>query len=107
MFTPPKCRSLNRDKLWDALIQHVENLSKRHAGKIKSWEVLHAAIEYNEIYNFVGIDSIPEVFRVARKVLRNQPAHQRPQFPRRNFGYSDDLIELLEWLKTEGSSWMG
>jgi len=104
MFAPPKCRSLNRDKLWDALMQHVENLSKRHAGKIKSWEVLHAAIEYNEIYNFVGIDSIPEVFRVARK---SAPETSLLISDLNSLGeISDipmtDLIELLEWLKTEG-----
>ncbi len=104
MFAPPKCRSLNRDKLWDALMKHVENLSKRHAGKIKSWEVLHAAIEYNEIYNFIGVASIPEVFRVVQK---SAPGTGLLISDLNSLGeISDipmtDLIELLEWLKIEG-----
>ncbi len=104
MFAPPKCRSLNRDKLWETLMKHVGNLSKRHAGKIRSWEVLHAAIEYNEIYNFIGVDSIPEVFRVAEK---NAPETGLLVSDLNSLGeISDipmtDLIELLEWLKIEG-----
>ena len=104
MFAPPKCRSLNRDKLWDALMKHVESLSKRHAGKIKSWEVLHAAIEYNEIYNFIGVDSIPEVFRAVQKsaaetgllVSDLNSLGEISDIP------LTDLIELIEWLKIEG-----
>jgi hypothetical protein len=103
MFAPPKCRGLNRDKLWDTLMRHVESLGKRHAGKIKFWEVLHAAIEYNEIYNFIGVDSIPEVFRVARK---SAPDSALLISDLNSLGeISDvpltDLIELIEWLKTE------
>ncbi len=103
MFAPPKCRGLNRDKLWDTLMKHVENLSKRHAGKIKSWEVLHAAIEYNEIYNFIGVDSIPEVFRMAQK---GAPDSALLISDLNSLGeISDvpltDLIELIEWLKIE------
>ncbi|MFA6928903.1 MAG: endo-1,4-beta-xylanase [Lentisphaeria bacterium] len=103
MFAPPKCRSQNRDKLWETLMKHVESLSKRHAGKISAWEVLHGAIEYNEIYNFIGVDSIPEVFRIVRKTI---PATRLLISDLNSLGeISDipltDLIELLDWLKTE------
>lgn len=104
MFAPPKCRSLNRDKLWDTLMKHVEKLSKRHAGKIKSWEVVHAAIEYNEIYNFISVASIPEVFRVVQKSAAEtgllisdlNSLGEISDIP------LTDLMELIEWLKIEG-----
>ena len=103
MFAPPECRSMDRDKLREAVLQHIAALSKRHDPKALSWEVIHAAIEYNEIYEFIGIESILEIFETARK-----------NFPGGKLFISDlnslgeisenslnDFIEFLDWLKAE------
>ncbi|NLF92833.1 MAG: hypothetical protein GX564_03010 [Oligosphaeraceae bacterium] len=109
MFAPTACRSKNRDQLWEALMQQVELMVKRHAGKINSWEVLHGAIEYNELYNFIGVDSLAEVFKTAEKAAPGlamlvsdlNALGEISEVP------LNDLAELLAWLKTEGVSVQG
>ncbi len=109
MFAPTDCRSKNRDQLWEALMKQVEKMVKRFSGQIKSWEVLHAAIEYNELYNFIGVDSLAEVFKVAQKtdpelgllVSDLNALGEISEVP------LNDLAELLSWLKTEGVAVQG
>lgn len=109
MFAPTACRSKNRDQLWEALMQQVEQMVKRHAGKINSWEVLHGAIEYNELYNFIGVDSLAEVFKTAEKA---SPGMTMLVSDLNALGEIsevslNDLAELLTWLKTEGVNVQG
>ncbi|MFA6724204.1 MAG: endo-1,4-beta-xylanase [Lentisphaeria bacterium] len=103
MFAPPKCRGLSRDKLWEQLMKHIETMCRQFSAELQAWEVLHGAIEYNEIYNFIGVESIPEAFKLARK---NAPGRQLLLSDLNSLGEIsevplNDLIELLEWLKAE------
>ncbi len=104
MFAPTDCRSKNRDQLWEALMKQVELMARRHAGAINSWEVLHGAIEYNELYNFIGVDSLAEVFLTAEKAA---PGLEMLVSDLNALGEIsevplNDLAELLAWLKTSG-----
>ena len=103
MFAPPKCRGLSRDRLWEQLMKHIETMCSLYSGSLQSWEVLHGVIEYDEIYNFIGVESIPEAFKLARKTAQGK---QLLLSDLNSLGEIsevplNDLIELLEWLKNE------
>lgn len=104
MLAPPSARGLNAQQLNDALRQHIVGLSRRLGGKIDAWEVLHAPIEYNEIYNFIGVDSLSRVFF---QVLEGNPQSKLLISDLNSLAEIsevslNDFLELIEWLGTEG-----
>lgn len=100
MFAPQACRGLGREALRGAVLSHVKSMCEKYRGKIKYWEVVHGATEYNEIYKFLGVDVLRECFRVAReadpdaKLLLSdvQSLSALSEAPMR------DMIELGDWL---------
>ncbi len=103
-FAPNACRNLNRDALNKALLDHVSQICTRHKGAVAEWNTVHGAIEYFEIYNFIGVDCISQVFAAARAadpaaslLLSDiQALSALSDVPLR------DTLELAEWLQQSG-----
>ncbi len=104
-FAPNACRNLNRDAMSKALLEHVSQICARHRGAVAEWNAIHGAIEYFEIYNFIGVDCISQVFAAARaadpaaRLLLSdiQALSALSDVPLR------DTLELAEWLQQSGT----
>ena len=103
MFTPTKCRNMNADVLWDALFEHLTSLTQKYASEIKVWDVLHGPIKYNEIYDFIGIDCLPETFHRVHKTDPNIICLISDSDSLGDLSISSlhDFQELILWLKNE------
>lgn len=104
-FSPNACRNLGREAMSKAVLEHVKKMCQRQKDSIQEWNAVHGAIEYFEIYNFIGVDFIPQVFATARE---NAPEAQLllgdvqalsalSDVPLR------DVLELAEWLQQNGT----
>lgn len=104
MFAPIPCRKMDRETLGKALLKHAGELAARHKGKVRQWNVIHGGTDYSEIYNFVGVDCMVQVFQAARnadpdaKLLLSdlQSLSALSDVPLK------DCIELAEWLQQSG-----
>lgn len=103
-YAPVNCRNMDREALQNALISHVRTLSEKHKEAMAEWSVLHGGIDYYEIYDFIGVESMSRAFQVARKAA-----------PQAKLFVSDiqsltalsevplsDTIELVDWLGQSG-----
>lgn len=106
MFAPIPCRKMDIETLDKALMGHASKLTKKHIDNILEWNVLHGGIDYSEIYNFVGVDSLLQVFATAKasapkaKLLISdlQGLSALSDIPLK------DGIELAEWLIQNGAA---
>ena len=104
-FAPNACRNLNREAMGKALLEHVDGICRRHQDAVAEWNVVHGAIEYFEIYNFIGVDCIAQVFAAARAAAPSaglllsdiQALSALSDVPLR------DTLELAEWLQQSGT----
>ncbi len=104
MFAPVRCRKMNKEALANALLKHVGETAGAFNGKIKEWEVLHGGVEYTEIYNMIGAESMLQVFTtVAEKA---PDAKRLVSDPTSLSDLSDDTmhnsVKLLKWLLESG-----
>ncbi len=104
MFAPVRCRKMNKETLANALLKHVGEITEAFKGKITEWEVLHGGVEYTEIYNIIGAESMLQVFKtVAEKA---PDAERLVSDPTCLSDLSDDTMEnsvkLLKWLLESG-----
>lgn len=104
MFAPAKCRTMDRAKMEKEVSEHIKGLALRHKGNIKQWNVVHGAIDYSEIYNLIGMESLIKAYKIASESV-----------PEAQLFYSDvqglsaisdvainDTVELVEWLLQNG-----
>jgi endo-1,4-beta-xylanase len=86
------------------VLDHVSQICTRHKDAVAEWNTVHGAIEYFEIYNYIGVDCISQVFATARAAAPAaslllsdiQALSALSDVPLR------DTIELAEWLQQSG-----
>ncbi len=104
MFAPVPCRKMDNEKLSEAVMKHVQELAAKHKGKIAQWDVLHAATDYSEISNRIGVDSLLAVYAAATK--EDPSAEMLVSDLRSLSAISDvtlkDSVELADWLIQSG-----
>ena len=100
MFAPVRCRKMNKDVLAEALIKHIAEIAGHLDGKVQEWNVLHGGIEYTEIYNITGAESMLQAFTTAATAAPK--ARLLVSDPTSLSNLSDETmhknIELLQWL---------
>ena len=109
MFAPVACRKMSRFALSKALQKHVADLTERHRGAIDSWEVIHGGTDYQEIYDFIGINSMLDAWRVARERDENVALflNEPHALSASNESQLRDCIELASWLQQSGAKLSG
>ena len=51
----------------EKLLSHIEQMTQQHEGRITDWIVIHNAISNSEVYDYIGVDSLPQAFQAARR----------------------------------------
>ncbi|MBO4344287.1 MAG: endo-1,4-beta-xylanase [Victivallales bacterium] len=104
MFAPVRCRKMNKEALANALLKHVGEITEAFKGRITEWEVLHGGVEYTEIYNMIGAESMLQVFKTVAE--KDPDAKLLVSDPTCLSDLSDDTMEnsvkLLKWLIESG-----
>ena len=104
MFAPPMCRNMDKDALRQALLEHVSTIVTRHKDTITEWDAVHEALLYKEIYNFIGLDSLTEVFKTARAISPNATLRLGDTQALRDISEApmESFIELVDWVRRSG-----
>ena len=104
MFAPVKCRKMNKEALSSALIKHVGEIAAQFKGRINEWDVLHGGVEYTDIYNIIGADSMLQVFTTAATAAPD--AKMLVSDPTSLSDLSDETmqssVKLIQWLLESG-----
>ena len=64
---PPGLKGQPHATVNEKLMQYIEEMARRHAGKVSDWIVIHNVISDSEVYDYIGVDSLPQAFKVARQ----------------------------------------
>ncbi|MBQ6470570.1 MAG: endo-1,4-beta-xylanase [Victivallales bacterium] len=104
MFAPVACRKMSRFALSRALQKHITDLTERHRGAIASWEVIYGGTDYQEIYDFIGINSMLEAWKTAREKDEQVALYlsEPHALSASNESQLRDCIELASWLQQSG-----
>ena len=104
-YAPVECRNMDRDTLTKALSSHIRKLAEKHQNNIAEWSVLHGGIDYYEIYNYIGVDSMSRAFQITRQAAPE--AKLMVSDIQSLTALSDvpltDTIELVDWLNQGGT----
>jgi len=108
-FAPPKCRQMDASQLTKYMNDFIREQASTYAGTIDQWDVLHGVLSYDEIYDYVGVDSLINAFRLARSnapkaelLLSDDDALRSPAD-----NHLQELLELVNWLRVEKSEVAG
>ena len=104
MYAPVACRKMDRAALAAAIHDHIASLAARHGDRIAEWNVIHGGPQYQEIYNFLGINNMLDACKTAREAAPNskhflsdpEALSAVSEVPMR------DCIELGRWLTQTG-----
>lgn len=104
-YAPVNCRNMDREALTNALTSHIRSLAEKHKEGVAEWSVLHGGINYFEIYDYIGVESMSRAFQIARKaapgaklmVSDTQSLTALSEVP------MSDTIELVDWLSQGGT----
>ncbi|MGI5923653.1 MAG: endo-1,4-beta-xylanase [Lentisphaeria bacterium] len=104
-YAPVNCRNMDREALTNALTNHIRSLATKHKDGIAEWSVLHGGINYFDIYDYIGVESMSRAFQIARKaapeaklmVSDTESLTALSEVP------MDDTIELVDWLSQGGT----
>ncbi|HQL08056.1 MAG TPA: endo-1,4-beta-xylanase [Lentisphaeria bacterium] len=104
-YAPVNCRNMDREALTNALVGHIRKLAEKHKDGVAEWSVLHGGIDYYEIYDYIGVDSMSRAFQIARKAAPE--AKLMVSDIQSLTALSDvplsDTIELVDWLNQGGT----
>ena len=64
---PPELKGQPHTTVNEKLLAHIEQMTRQQAGKTTDWIVIHNAISNSEVYDYIGVDSLPQAFQTARK----------------------------------------
>lgn len=102
-FAPPKARLMEREDLLNAVQNHIRQVTTDLKGQVTRWDVLHAVLQYGEIYEIVGVEVLLNSFRLARKqdpeallLVHDAEALLLPSDKR-----LEEFIEFVSWLRSE------
>ncbi len=102
MFAPVNCRRMKMPELDEALRKHVAE--KAAIKGIDEWNVLHGVMDYQEIYNLLGVEILTDCFSTAEKHAPG--ARLYISDVNALCALSDvslrDTVEFAKWLKQEG-----
>ena len=103
--SPPECLDLRDRLLRSSLQKHILDQVTTYKGQIRQWDVVHAALTYDDIYDQIGEDSLVLAFRLAAR-----------RDPGAALAFSDDkalvslsgerleeVLALVKWLLAEGA----
>ena len=104
-FAPPACRQMDAAQLRQALLDYVRSQAEKYRGRIAYWDVLHAPLTYEEMYNVMGESSLVDVFKTAAatapeaKLLLSDDVCLLSPDP----GRVDVSLKLIGWLRAAGA----
>ncbi|MBR6373736.1 MAG: endo-1,4-beta-xylanase [Victivallales bacterium] len=102
MFAPVKCRKMQVAQLDAALRTHISE--KAGIPGIDQWDVVHGVMDYQEIYNLIGVESLSDAFITAKENAKNallcisdlNSICAQSEVP------LHDTVEFIKWLKQDG-----
>jgi hypothetical protein len=101
MFAPPYCRRQSKEALWQSLQEFIGKAMTQNERHVAQWIVVHNPVEYAEMYNFLGVESLRDAFVTARQAspmaqLLLSEATVLTEFSEKPL---DEFLELLDWLR--------
>ncbi|MCK5803028.1 MAG: endo-1,4-beta-xylanase [Lentisphaeria bacterium] len=103
-FTPPKLRRMAAPALNRALAARVRSVGKAYKNMVDEWNVLHAVLTYDEVYEKAGVECLVQAFRIAQNTvpdaalfLSDDRALRKP-----SVNQLEEAVELVNWLRSEG-----
>ncbi len=104
-FFPPQCRQMEADELRAKFYEHLQKVTADLKGKIGLWNVLHAPLTYDEVYNYIGPDSLSQVFKIVEKespgselIFSDDKSLLNPSTEHLN-----EMLSLVRWLIASGA----
>ena len=102
MFAPVKCRKMPVAQLDAALRSHIAEKAKMPG--FDQWDVVHGVMDYQEIYNLIGVESLSDAFISARENVKEallcisdvNSLCAQSEVP------LHDTVEFIKWLRQDG-----
>ncbi len=104
-FAPPACRQMPADQLAEALRGYTQATVQGLLGRVAQWDVVHAPLTYEEIYDVVGEASMVDAFRLAEK---HDPGAVLALSDDKSLTvvsteHMTDFVALAGWLREQGA----
>ena len=104
-FAPPECREMSERQLGLSLKKHITALVTTYRGKVSQWDVVHAPLSYEELYDVLGEESLVDAFKIAEK--HDPEAMLTLTDDTALLSVSTDpleeLLALVRWLRSQGA----
>ena len=105
MFAPSQCRRQSKEELRQSLHDFIVKCLGQSEGLVTQWNVVHNPVDYPEMYNFLGVESLRDAFVTARGAAPAAKLYLSDSSVLTEFSEKpmDEFLELLDWLRGGGA----
>ncbi len=104
-FAPPACRGMGKAELRQALLTSISERVGNYRDKVSQWDVVHAPLTYEEIYDLIGEQSLVDAFKTARA---NDPTVKLAFSDDKallalSLDHMEEMLSLVKWMRSNGA----
>ena len=105
MFAPSQCRRQSKEELRQSLHDFIVKCLGQSEAFVTQWNVVHNPVDYPEMYNFLGVESLRDAFVTARGAAPTAKLYLSDSSVLTEFSEKplDDFLALLDWLRGGGA----